>query len=301
MGMIGEHAREGSPIRTVVACTDLSGASEPVLLQAKAVCLHTGATLQVVHVLEQGDLSGLTPEGMAAFAEEADACDRKLHSLVKSLHVPGLLITPVLLKGSAIQSIREFVEDSSPELVVVGTSGKRGLQRLLLGSTAEALVRSVACPVLTVGPESRAYTNGPVVFATDFNPCAARDMEFALELAQYAHVPLYCVHFLPAKIMKSKMAIVTLLQEALHKLASDAGARHESVKCFVEPGRHVSQDIVEFARKTSASAIVLGVLRRSSAQSHMSSHEVFKVLAAAPCPVYTLSHSREEAVLPDVA
>jgi nucleotide-binding universal stress UspA family protein len=291
-------SQERAPVkleRRVVACIDFAPSDEDVLQQAKLVCLRTGASLQVVHVFEYGDLSELTQEGLLEFEAEVESRNGKLQGVVEKLHVPSLLISKMLLMGNVVRAIEKLVDDISPELLIVGTSGRRGVQRLLLGSTAEAILRSVSCPVLTVGPNSRSYKNGPVVFATDFNPCASSDLSYALALAERLRVPLDCVHFLPPKAFKSKQAIIpAVLVEALEKLTADAGAAKGSVRCFVEPGSHLNRDIVEFARKTSASAIVLGVLKRSSVQSHLANHETFKILATAPCPVYTLSHTKEE-------
>lgn len=302
MGAIDEQAMGGESGNAVVVCTDLSESSASLLQVAKTVCMRRGANLQVVHVFDMGDVSQTTATGMSKYTEDVEARKKLLNATVKQLKVPGFTITPVFLIGNVVQRIRQFVDDVSPELVIMGTIAKRGLERLILGSTAEAILRSVTCPVLTIGPHACDYMNGPIVFPTDFNLSAAEDFGFAYRLAQALQVPLHCVHFLPPRAFKAKNSVVrTVLMEALKKLASDVGANVETVSFFVEPGTHLSQDIAEFARNTSASAIVMGVLRRTSVQSHMPGHETFKLLATAPCPVYTLSHSKEERLLSGVA
>jgi len=279
--------------RVLIVCTDLSPGSDLLLQQAKAACVRRGASLQVVHVFDVAYSSELNAEGTSSYKSEIQARTEQLNAVVRKLHVPGFKITPILLTGNVVQRIQQLVEEVSPELVILGTAGKRGLDRWLLGSVAEAIVRSLPCPVLILGPHAKDYRNGPIVFPTDFNPSAAEDLAFAFQLSQGLRSPLYCVHFLPSKVFHKKNSAVRLIiTEAFEKLAAAAGVCEGGVHFVVEPGVHLSREIVEFARRVSASAIVLSVLRRSSLLTHMPNHETFKVLATAPCPVYTLAHSK---------
>ncbi|MEG9432861.1 universal stress protein [Terriglobus sp. ADX1] len=281
----------------IIACIDLSKSSKAVLQQAKLICLRIGSPLQILTVCEHGDPSGLMQDGAAMFTAEVERRKKQLELMTEGLQGPGFSVTPIVLTGDAIHAVLSFVEEVSPELLVMGTSGKRGIERFFLGSTAEAILRSASCPVLTLGPKSHPQLSGPIIFATDFNPCAEEDLRFALRVSSQMCVSLHCVHFLPPKVLKLKNTIVPdVLAEALRRLAADAGAKSGDTVCSIEPGFRIGRDIVEFARRSEASAIVLGVRRRTIATSHLPGHEIFKVLATATCPVYTLSHSKDQFV-----
>lgn len=64
----------------------------------------------------------------------------------------GIKVQKVLKIGDVVQEILNVVEDRGIDLIVIGTHGRKGISRFLLGSTTEKLVRSAPCPVLTVRP-----------------------------------------------------------------------------------------------------------------------------------------------------
>ena len=81
-------------------------------------------------------------------------------------------------------------------MIVAGTHSKWGVERMVTGSTAEELIRSATCPVLTVGPNAKDPAPGPLVFrsivyATDFSPEAAKAAAYALSFAQDSGAHLY--------------------------------------------------------------------------------------------------------------
>ena len=298
MEQLSERNGTSEPRKAVVVCTDLSNDSDLLLQHAKNVCLRHGRNLQVVHVVDLSKIEQLPITGSAEYRAMIDERTKKLNAAVKLLHVPNLEIAPVLLVGNIVQRIRQFVDEVSAALVILGTAGKRGLNRWLLGSTAEAILRSVTCPVLVWGPNAHSYPNGPILFPTDFNTYAVEDISFASYLSRSLRVPLHCIHFLPSEIFDMENAIVrSVMLEAFGQLATDAEVPQEDTHFFIEAGDNLSSDIVSAAKRISASAIVLGVRRRWAMQSHMPSHETFKILATAPCPVYAISHAKEAPVI----
>jgi nucleotide-binding universal stress UspA family protein len=125
-------------IRRILFATDFSDLSRQAGRTAAAMARHFGAQLVVVHVrpaLADGpDVSGL----VAAVTDLA----------------PGLNVTTETLFGAPAQELVAYVRRAGIDLIVMGTHGRTGVSRALLGSVAEAVVRRAPCPVLTVPAET---------------------------------------------------------------------------------------------------------------------------------------------------
>jgi nucleotide-binding universal stress UspA family protein len=149
-------ARHPATRGLVVCATDLSTPSLPAVASAVAEARLRRAKLVVLHVVDQGlplatvtSTEGLTPLVL---------CPEMLHDLRAAAHgeiaaVLGRLEAPaeaVIVEGHVASTILKYVEDSRPELVVVGAHGRTGLGRILLGSVAENVVRAAKTSVLVV-------------------------------------------------------------------------------------------------------------------------------------------------------
>jgi nucleotide-binding universal stress UspA family protein len=122
-------------IRDIVFATDFSEASEATGRVAREMALEMGARLQIVHVTLPGADPGA---GAAALTEAA----RRLGS--------GVSVETALLSGRPAREIVRFAADKHVGVIVIGTHGRTGASRQLLGSVAEAVVRLAPCLVMTV-------------------------------------------------------------------------------------------------------------------------------------------------------
>ena len=107
--------------------------------------------------------------------------------------------------GNAANSILSFAQDSNMEVIVMGTHGRRGFDRVVLGSTTDRVMRKAACPVLIASdPSHKALATGPdgrhrlsrIIYCTDFSHNSERAQgEYAISLAaEYgAEISLYCM------------------------------------------------------------------------------------------------------------
>ena len=129
--------------------TDFSPASEDALRWATALARDSGATLSIVHVEEPpmayggGEMYIALDEG-----ETKGELRRLLGNVVPTDH--NVPFEHRLLVGDPATAIVEDAEKENADLIVMGTHGRAGLSRLLMGSVAEAVVRRARCPVLTV-------------------------------------------------------------------------------------------------------------------------------------------------------
>ena len=137
------------PFRKIVVATDFGGSSERALERASDLAIRYSAELTVVHAVEL-----LVPPYPIALMPEPGhieaAAEQGLLSVVERVQatVPGA--RSMLLRGSPAEQILSFVEENAVDLVVVGTHGRKGPSRWLLGSVAEKIVRSCRAAVLTV-------------------------------------------------------------------------------------------------------------------------------------------------------
>lgn len=137
------------PFRKIVVATDFSESSERALQRAGDLAKRYSAELIVVHVVEVLSPAfpvALTPEP----AHVAAAVQLGLLSVVERLQAIVPAARSVLLKGHPAEQVVSFAEDQAADLVVVGTHGRKGPSRWLLGSVAEKIVRSCSAEVLTV-------------------------------------------------------------------------------------------------------------------------------------------------------
>lgn len=144
-----------TPIRRILFATDFSEASRPAAQRAVSLAKDNGAELVVVHVYEPPVRPAvdafLVPRVYDEFeAEVRSQADQGLAPIVARAAGAGVAARPLVLRGVADEAIARAAKDEAADLVVVGTHGRGGVARLLLGSVAARVVSSAPCPVLTV-------------------------------------------------------------------------------------------------------------------------------------------------------
>lgn len=135
-------------IRRVLHPTDFSDRSRPAFDLACALARDYGAEVVVLHVAQ---LPLLMPvEGMLVPTPmgEMEASRGPLERIRPA--DPGVPVSHRLVEGDPAEEILKAAADTAADLIVLGTHGRGGLSRVLMGSVAEAVVRKAACPVLTV-------------------------------------------------------------------------------------------------------------------------------------------------------
>lgn len=138
--------------KRIMCPVDFSEFSESAVGYASTLAQEAGAKLYLVHV----DESQVPYDaGFAGYIPPMDpeAIKEKLAEVRAT--VPGVETEHVMLTGRAADALVDFANDHDIDLIVMGTHGRTGVARLVMGSIAEAVVRQAACPVLTVKLPSR--------------------------------------------------------------------------------------------------------------------------------------------------
>ncbi|HEX9795039.1 MAG TPA: universal stress protein [Planctomycetota bacterium] len=167
------------PIRTVLAATDLSEASKPALHAAGRLAAALGAELHVVHALADAldpRLDFLTEEFAAKVLKEAQDELQAMSSAMGD--GTAALVSVEVRRGVAVDVVLEDIKRIKADLLVLGTHGRTGLERLALGSVAEHLASVVPIDVLLVPAEADGPYRRPLI--------AARDDEFSMRAAARA-------------------------------------------------------------------------------------------------------------------
>ncbi len=147
-------------IRKILAPTDFSDHSGHALGYARTFAERWSAELHLLNVIEPAVFpteAGLTPIGTMKLGEEMEtAAELQLKKIASSDQLDGLQIRTGVAHGRASTAIIEYARRNDIDLIIIATHGRRGLEHLIFGSTAERVVREAPCPVLTVRPaESR--------------------------------------------------------------------------------------------------------------------------------------------------
>src|SRR5262245_51070510 len=141
--------------RRIFHATDFSSASRPALARAIDLARQNRASLVIVHALPPLIL----PLGDGfVYAGTYETIDRRAHdharkqltALLRRAKTRGARATALLLDGAPHEQIPRIARRRRADLIVIGTHGRSGLSKVLLGSVAERVIRLAPCPVLTV-------------------------------------------------------------------------------------------------------------------------------------------------------
>jgi nucleotide-binding universal stress UspA family protein len=203
--------------------------------------------------------------------------------------------TTVLGEGSPIDLIRATSEGHRHSLVVLGTHGRGTLERHLIGSTAEEILRTIHSPVLTVGPHvtvpaSAVLTFRHILYATDFSPAAAHAAPYAMALARASGSAIDVLHVVageamgrPDHVRKHEQAFLSAVRQLVPEQAAELCAS----RTFVQAG-NVRERIIQHVRVDGVDLIVLGAHHHSCLARHLRTGPAFQVILAAACPVLTI-------------
>ena len=202
----------------------------------------------------------------------------------------------VIKDGDVRITLLNFVQQENIDLIVVGTHGRAGLGRVLLGSVAEAIFREAPCPVLTVGPrilQNETWTPKitEILYATDLTPISAAAARYAVSMAQENQGRLTILHVQPKPeangLAKSQDHVTSTLRR-LQELIPTASELWCEPYCMVEEG-DAAERILEVAAKYEADTIVLGIRPHSvGLATHLIRPTAHRIVVRAACPVLTV-------------
>lgn len=234
-----------------------------------------------------------------------------LKAMQASVFFSDVAHTATVERGEVWEVLASLVEEKKIDLIVVGTHGRRGLKKLVLGSTAEQVFRQARCPVLTIGPHASSLDMAragiaPILFATDFSAGSQHALPYAVSLARANHSGLILLHAVPPTVgvMPGSLEAMTINVECPAELVANAveAARRRmeeliSAQAIQELKPEIVIDcgeavalILNTAESRRAGLIVMGAHRASlhSVAAHLPWATASSVVREAHCPVLTV-------------
>jgi len=150
-------------IKNILVATDFSEVSDAALSYGRTLAEQFAATLHIVHVVEDLATMTFTTDGFVSQIpglqqELEDAARTQLDDALARTQWRGPRPETIVLTSNArAAAIIDYAKKASIDLIVIGTHGRGGMSRLLLGSVAERVVRTAPCPVLTVHHPEREF------------------------------------------------------------------------------------------------------------------------------------------------
>ncbi|MBD0315347.1 MAG: universal stress protein [Nitrospiraceae bacterium] len=244
------------------------------------------ASIHVLHTLDIHD--GVYPLGTQHDREAA----RRLEQTVKDLHDSAPMVTSEQRTGISDVTICEAAAAHRADLIVMGTHGRKGVERILLGSTTERVVTMAPCPVLAVRqphatPEHDLHKWRTIIVPVDFADCACEAVEYGAELAKDFAAALVLLHIVdPAPYRRASEQV-----EKARTLLSSIG---EKIRVHGIPVREVlhggqpAEGIVDVVRSEDADLVVMGTHGRRGLSQFVFGSVAGAVVRRAACPVMTL-------------
>jgi len=286
-------------VKNVLYLTDFSEPSEAALPYAAAIAREFGGKLYALHVLTPQPYVYSTPETtVTAMEAQEEAAQEGMERA--GAHLAGLVHETIIENELGVwPAVERAIKELKIDMIVVGTHGRSGIERLLLGSVAEEIFRRSPVPVLTIGPwAAAAVHNGAkfhrIVFATDFTKASLAAAPYAIALAQENQSRLTLLHVMKERSRKDgdKFGAISVA-DAMHSLLeivppeAELWCRPEAAVQYGNP----PEKILEAAKDRGADLIVLGVRSATGhlgAATHVERATAHNVVAHAQCPVLTV-------------
>ena len=292
---------------TILFPTDFSSVAEDAFAHAAHLALRSGATIYVFNVQTPGEDRASNPmDFLPVEPVDGDA--------VESARSRRMEVQTVTQERGTVPVVYAQTESASPEtaitdhatehdidLVVMGTHGRKGMDRLLSGSVAEEVVRRAPCPVFTVPTaDDGERPNTPidrVLVPVDLSGQSPLVVNHAAALATAYAAPLDLLHVVEEAVFPTEYGMDPLTppqpdvqeraREALKALAAEIEDFDEPLNTHILAG-YAARDIVDFAEEYAADLIVMATHGRTGLQRFLIGSVAEKVVRSAPCPVFTV-------------
>jgi nucleotide-binding universal stress UspA family protein len=281
-------------LQQILAAIDFSDCMARVLSCSLGLAQRYAARLKLLYCVDPTPYNLGTPEAVESACDCARRDMEKLVSRLRSKNVgQEIEIEPKVEAGDVATVLAGAVENLNQGLVVVGTHGRTGWRKLVLGSVAEKVVDSASCPVLTVGPlysRTRIQEFGPesILLAVDSSVRSRLAESYALSLARKYNSRLTRVDFSepgPGRVLAQGMEYKWPDSES-----SPALIATESLSGALSPAQcgARSDQILRVAEHVAADLLVLPVARDYRFTDRFASTDSYRVVCGSPCPVLTV-------------
>jgi nucleotide-binding universal stress UspA family protein len=284
-------------LNRILFATDFSENSARAIPHVARIAKQFGATVFPVHVIPsepryEVPLDPLREDLSATRKAAEDRMQRfldndALRDVSKQIYIE---------RGNIIETLRDIMDQSHIDLVVVGTHGHAGVSKLLFGSVAEEVFRRTSCPVLVVGPhvtdDSRAQQAiRRILFATDLSNGSMAVLPFAIDIANAFGAFFKIVHVVQDSrdaVFKFMPEMITKREQFLEKTLAHFQFVHEA-EIIVEAGT-TGDALLKVADTHEIDLLIMGARKviTPALLSHIPASITHFVASHARCPVLVL-------------
>jgi len=288
------QARTRITLKNILFATDFSPAADAAVPLAIQIARRYGAKVYGVHVNRIDDYTAAAPNAWAAMAEATEKETKedagRLNDQLQSIEHEV-----VIGEGKTWEVMSDLIEQKEIDLVVLGTRGRTGLGKTLLGSVAEQILRQSQCPVLTVGPHVNLWSGEfakmrEILYATDLAADFPIAAPYAVSLAQENQAHLVLLHVIEdpkAGDLVNSPEVVEFKERKLQQLVTQQARLWCDPTYIVEHGP-TAEKILDVAKRRHTDLIVLGAWPAKGLATHLNIGTVHKVVSQAECPVLTV-------------
>ncbi|MEJ2007259.1 MAG: universal stress protein [Acidobacteriota bacterium] len=286
-------------IEKILCPVDFSEYSAKAYDYAQSLAQHYGARLLLQHVVQPLTSSYpyyAFPDAInEVFWNLETRADERLSEFATARKTDGFETQRFVHKGTATDCILTFAESQEVDLIVMGTHGRHGFDRLTMGSVTEKVLRKAHCPVLVVRKPTHDFvTPGDslepvrlkkILFCTDFSDYSSRALTYALSLAMEYNAELTLLHVLedvpPTDDLEKAVAEVT---HRLENLAPPEAGDWCKVHAAARIGKPYQQ-ILQIALETGTDLVVMGVRGRNAVDLALFGSTTHRVIQLGSSPV----------------
>lgn len=290
----------------ILCPTDLSDASRPALTYAAAFASWYGSRLEVLHVVPTFDAIPIPPGAIGASVRivQPPTRDEVLAEVRAAAASAGVSVDAAVFAaepGDARAVITDRALAAPADLIVMGTHGRSGFDRLMYGSVTEQVLQRSPCPVLTIPPHAPGRAPDQLIFkrilcALDFSAAAKQALGFALDLGRQAGGRVTVVHVLEwlaeqeprtsahFNVTEYRTHLVKDAQERMEELLAGEPRTWCEIETVTETGRAYRR-LLAAAEQHGSDLIVMGAQGRGGIGLALSGSTTHQVIRGASCPV----------------
>lgn len=298
-------------LKKFLFATDFSPNSLVIVPYLRLLAEKYGSSIHAVHVLLPEPMLEIPLDLPPELDADLATARSSFKTVLGKKPFGNVAYTSSVERGHLWKVLARIIEEECIDLIALGTHGRRGLKKLMLGSIAEQVFRLSPCPVLTAGPhcvgnEGVQVGLEKILFATDFSEGVQRAFEYALSLAQTNNSRLILLHAVsaaedivsngydvsPVTVETSRDYVVDSLasaREKMEELIAYERVRELKPEIVIQCGG-AAKTILDVARRENADLIVMGAHAAAggSIASHLPWATASSVVCHAHCPVLTV-------------
>ena len=296
----GTSPSNAMQLRSILGPSDCSEFSAAAYQYAISLAQYYKARLVCLHVIELwkypfADYASYNAD-YAKFSQAInEGGEQRLQEFVNKHGGDQVRPDLAVQEGHASDCILSFAQAENLEVIVMGTHGRRGFDRLVLGSTTDKVIRKAACPVLVVSNSSHnLMTTTPdgrhrvdrILYCTDFSNNSELARGYAISLAAEYGAELTLFHVSEENVpdLARMGALLAERTEELDKLISKDERKSLNVKTIVKSGKPY-QEIVQHAHEAQITLIIMTARGGGSLDRAVFGSTTYRVIQLGPCPV----------------